>query len=54
MSIELESKGVFCPQYGSKMKQFGRNSRKQYRCREDFEHYATDDKIKTFRKVVLK
>jgi DNA-directed RNA polymerase subunit M/transcription elongation factor TFIIS len=51
--IELESEGVFCPQCGSMMKQFGPKSRKQYRCLEDPEHYATDNKIKTMRKVVL-
>jgi tRNA(Ile2) C34 agmatinyltransferase TiaS len=51
--IELESEGVYCPQCGSKMKQFGPKKRKQYRCLEDPEHYATDNKIKTFRKVVL-
>jgi hypothetical protein len=52
--IELESEGVFCPQCGSAMKQFGPKSRKQYRCLEDPEHYATDNKIKTFRRIVLK
>jgi tRNA(Ile2) C34 agmatinyltransferase TiaS len=51
--IELESEGVFCPQCGSRMKQFGPKSRKQYRCLEDPEHYATDEKVKTVRKVVL-
>ena len=51
--IELESEGIFCPQCGSKMKQFGPKSRKQYRCLEDPEHYATDEKIKTIRKVIL-
>jgi tRNA(Ile2) C34 agmatinyltransferase TiaS len=51
--IELESEGIFCPQCGSRMKQFGLKKRKQYRCLEDPEHYATDNKIKTQRRVVL-
>jgi DNA-directed RNA polymerase subunit RPC12/RpoP len=51
--IELKSKGVFCPHCGSKMKQFGPKSRKQYKCIEDPEHYATDNTIKTIRKVIL-
>lgn len=40
--IELESEGVFCPQCGSAMKQFGPKKQKQYRCLEDPEHYATE------------
>jgi DNA-directed RNA polymerase subunit M/transcription elongation factor TFIIS len=52
--IELESEGVFCPQCGSLMKPFGPKSRKQYRCLEDPEHYATDNKIKNYRKIILK
>lgn len=51
--IELISKGIFCIKCGSRMKQFGPKSRKQYRCLEDPEHYSTDNKIKTIRKVVL-
>ncbi len=51
--IELESEGIFCPQCGGSMKPFGPKSRKQYRCLEEPEHYATDLKVKTFRKVVL-
>jgi tRNA(Ile2) C34 agmatinyltransferase TiaS len=51
--IELESKGIFCPKCGSRMNPFGRKSMNQYRCIEDPEHYATDEKIKTHRKVVL-
>jgi tRNA(Ile2) C34 agmatinyltransferase TiaS len=51
--IELESEGIFCQQCGSKMKQFGPKKRKQYRCLEDPEHYATDNKIKTHHKIVL-
>jgi hypothetical protein len=51
--IELESEGIFCPKCGGLMKQFGLKSRKQYRCLEDPEHYATDEKIKTFRKVIM-
>ena len=51
--IEIESEGVFCPKCGGSMKQFGPKSRKQYRCQEDPEHYATDNKIKTYRKIVL-
>ncbi len=35
MSIELESEGLFCPQRGSKMKQFGPKQNKQYRCLEE-------------------
>jgi tRNA(Ile2) C34 agmatinyltransferase TiaS len=51
--IEIESEGVFCPQCGSTMKPFGPKSRKQYRCLEDPEHYATNNKIKTSRTIVL-
>lgn len=52
--IELESDGIFCVQCGSRMKQFGPKSRKQFRCLENPEHYATDLKVKTYRKVILK
>jgi hypothetical protein len=45
--IELESEGAFCPQCGSKMKQFGPKKRNQYRCLEDPEH-STYNKIKQF------
>ena len=51
--IELESEGVFCPKCGWSMKPFGPKKRKQYRCLEDPEHYATDNKVKTIRRVVL-
>ena len=32
---------------------FGKKSMNQYRCLEDPSHYATDEKIKTVRKVIL-
>lgn len=51
--IELESEGVFCPKCGWSMKPFGPKKRKQYRCLEDPEHYAADNKVKTIRRVVL-
>ena len=51
--IELESEGVFCTQCGESMKPFGPKKRKQYRCKENEEHYATDNKIKTIRRVIL-
>ena len=47
--IELESEGVFCPQCGGSMKGFGPKKRKQYRCLDIPEYYATDKKIKTIR-----
>jgi hypothetical protein len=51
--IKIESEGVFRPQCGFAMKQFGPKKNKQYRCLEDPEHYATDNKIKTIRRVIL-
>ncbi len=51
--IELESEGVFCPQCGSLMKPFGPKSRKEYRCKGNDEHYATDITTKIRRKVLL-
>ncbi len=53
-SIKLESEGIFCPQCGSVMNNLDLNLKKQYRCLEDPEHYATDNKIKTYSKVILK
>jgi DNA-directed RNA polymerase subunit RPC12/RpoP len=51
--IELISEGIFCPKCGSKMLPFGRKNMNQFRCIEDPEHYSTDNKIKTIRKVIL-
>jgi DNA-directed RNA polymerase subunit M/transcription elongation factor TFIIS len=51
--IELISEGIFCIKCGSRMKPFGKKNLKQFRCLENDEHYSTDNKIKTIRKVIL-
>lgn len=51
--LNLNLKEFSVPQCGSMMKQFG-HKKKQYRCGDYPEYYGIDNKIKTFRKVVLK